>query len=256
MHEQKKIAAILSSVDDAIHATQAVIDQTSKVKQGLLQQLLTQGIGHMRFKQTEIGEIPADWDISTIGQVCKVTSGGTPSRNKPEFWNGNIPWVKTGEINYSKIFDTSEKITKDGILNSSATLVPNGSLLMAMYGQGKTRGKVALLGIDATINQACLAIFQGKHLCNEFLYHFLTREYINLRSLSHEGSQKNLNAALVKQVKIPIPSISEQNQIIKILNSVDSRISTEKTTLVSYQKLKHGLMQDLLTGRVRVGGSI
>jgi len=251
--EQKKIVAILSSVDDAIQATQAVIDQTRTVKQGLMQQLLTRGIGHTRFKQTEIGEIPIDWNISTIGQVCKVTSGGTPSRNQPEFWNGNVPWVKTGEINYSKIFDTSEKITKDGILNSSAKLVPNGSLLMAMYGQGKTRGKVALLGIDATINQACLAILQGKYLCNEFLYYFLTREYINLRSLSHEGSQKNLNAALVKQVIIPIPPTSEQNQIVKILNSVDSRIDAEKAILISFQKLKHGLMQDLLTGRMRVG---
>ncbi|NMG05875.1 restriction endonuclease subunit S [Brasilonema sp. UFV-L1] len=199
------------------------------------------------FKQTEIGEIPQDWEIVSIGQVCDVTSGGTPSRNKPEFWNGNIPWVKTGEINYSEIRDTEEKITQEGLSNSSAKLVPRGTLLMAMYGQGVTRGKVAMLGIDAALNQACLAILQGEKIYNQFLYYCLTREYQNLRDIGNETTQKNLNASIVKQVLVPLPPIHEQKEIAEILSSVDEAIASTQAVIDQTRKVKQGLLQQLLT---------
>jgi type I restriction enzyme S subunit len=252
LKEQKRIADILSSVDEAIASTQAVIDQTRKVKQGLLQQLLTRGIGHEKFKETAIGLIPESWEVASIGQICEVTSGGTPDRSNLKFWNGSIPWVKTGEINYLEITDTEEKITEEGLENSSAKLVPPGTLLMAMYGQGVTRGKVAILGIEATINQACLAILPSSRISNHFLFYFFTHEYDNLRNLGNETTQKNLNAGLIKQIQVPVPSLDEQQKIIQSLTTVDSSLQSSQVKLQHYEVLKQGLMQDLLAGRVRV----
>jgi type I restriction enzyme S subunit len=103
--------------------------------------------------------VPEGWGVLPIGTIAQVASGGTPDRSNSHYWiDGNIPWVTTGEISYSEIKKTNEKITEVGLKNSSAKLFPKGTILMAMYGQGKTRGQVAKLGITASTNQACGAI--------------------------------------------------------------------------------------------------
>ena len=104
----------------------------------------------LRFK-----EFDGDWDTSKIDKIASVTSGGTPSRANPEYWNGDIPWVTTSLVDFNVILSAEEFITKEGVNNSSAKLFPKDTILMAMYGQGITRGKVAILGIEATTNQAC-----------------------------------------------------------------------------------------------------
>jgi type I restriction enzyme S subunit len=248
--EQKKIVAILGSLDDAIQAAQAVIDQTRKVKKGLLQQLLIRGIGHTRFKQTEVGEIPESWSLAKIGDTFAVTSGGTPSRDRPEFWGGDIPWVKTGEVAFSVITDTEEKITALGLAGSSAKIVPANSVLIAMYGQGPTRGRVGYLGTEAALNQACLALLPRSDAEMWFVYYFLESQYQNLRNLSNDGSQKNLSAGLIKDYSIPLPTKAEQVKIAGILGSVDNAIREAKTKLQSLQVVKQGLMVDLLSGRI------
>jgi len=250
--EQRKIATILSSVDDVIEKTQAQIDKLKDLKTGMMQELLTKGIGHTEFKDSPVGRIPVGWDVESIGEVARLTSGGTPSRENSNYWNGNIPWVKTGEIKYLTIYQTEEHISDEGMKNSSAKLVPPGSVLMAMYGQGVTRGKVAILGVESTMNQACLAIIPKDNLHNMFLYHFLTNEYENLRSLVQEGAQKNLNATIVKDVLIPIPPASEQVKIFTALSSIDKKIDIVNSKLTSLCNIKKALMQDLLTGKVRV----
>lgn len=102
--------------------------------------------------------VPKEWEIKTIGDIATVSSGGTPSRKEQAYWNGDIPWVTTAEVQFKTILDSAEKITKEGLTNSSAKLFPINTILMAMYGQGKTRGQVAKLGIEASTNQACAAI--------------------------------------------------------------------------------------------------
>ncbi|PTB90737.1 restriction endonuclease subunit S, partial [Marinobacter sp. Z-F4-2] len=102
--------------------------------------------------------VPDGWKLSTIEEISNVSSGGTPSRKNDAYWNGTIPWVTTAEVKFKVIEDTSEKITEEGLANSSAKLFPVDTILMAMYGQGKTRGQVAKLGIKASTNQACAAI--------------------------------------------------------------------------------------------------
>src|SRR3990167_11017663 len=126
-----------------------------------------------KFKQTEIGEIPEDWEVKNINNICsKITSGGTPSRNKKEYWKeGKIPWLKTQELNDGRIYNSEEKITKLGLDNSSAKILPINTVLMAMY--GATVGKLGILKIEATTNQAVCAITPHKNVLNEYIYWYL-----------------------------------------------------------------------------------
>jgi len=250
--EQQKIAAILSTVDGVIEKTRAQIDKLKDLKTGMMQELLTKGIGHTEFKDSPVGRIPVGWGTDTIGNIAKFSSGGTPDRQNAGYWNGDVPWVKTGEINYKLICDTEEKITEAGVRGSSAKMIPSGAILMAMYGQGITRGKVAKLGIDATVNQACLAMITNSRVNNDFLYYFLSREYQNLRSLVQEGAQKNLSSGIVKEILLPIPPIEEQIAIVGALHSVDVKIQLVIDRLKCRETIKKALMQDLLTGKVRV----
>ena len=123
---------------------------------------------------------------------------------------------------------------------------------MAMYGQGKTRGKVAILGIEASLNQACLAIICKEKIYNTYLYHHFYSNYEKMRSVSQEGSQKNLSATLIKEMKVPLPPLEEQKQIASILSTVDDKLDVLHNKKASYSTLKKGLMAKLLTGQMRV----
>lgn len=252
--EQRKIAAILSSVDEAIETTQAVIDQLGVVKGAMMAELLTRGLPgrHTRFKHTEIGEVPAEWEVGALRDLAKLSSGGTPSRDRPEFWNGEIPWVKTGEIDYGVITCTEETISPAGLENSSAKVVPAGTLLLAMYGQGATRGRVAMLGVPAALNQACLAITPAPGLSARFLFHVFAARYELLRSLGHEGTQKNLNAKLVGDLVVPRPSPDEQQSIVDVLDALWMRSEAEAAVVEHLASARSALMSVLLTGEVRV----
>jgi len=183
--EQKKIAHILSTVQRAIEAQERIIQTTTELKKALMHKLFTEGLRNEPQKQTEIGPVPENWEVCKVGDVAKIQSGGTPTREIAENWiGGTIPWVKTGEINYCVIHDTEEKITATGLANSAARLFPKGTLLMAMYGQGITRGRVGLLGIEAATNQACASITptDKKRISSVFLYYFFEYHYEDPRS--------------------------------------------------------------------------
>lgn len=260
--EQRKIATILSTIDQNIAQTEQLITKYKNIKQGLMHDLLTYGIdenGIIRNPQTHTFVekkgmmVPENWDVVEVGELADLKSGGTPYRENSTFWNGNIPWVKTGEVNYNLITETEEYITEKGLSSSSTFLFPRGTILIALYGQGKTRGRVAILDIDATTNQACLGFLNIRKVTTAFLYLSLSYEYGRLRDLSNEGAQKNLSGSLLKNFLLKIPlEISEQNKISEILQSQDNLIESEQTNLAKLQKLKQGLMQDLLTGKVRV----
>ena len=197
-------------------------------------------------------KVPEGWSKKTLEDIANVSSGGTPSRGKPEYWNGAIPWVTTAEIDFCEIFDTTEKITQDGLNNSSAKLFPIGTVLLAMYGQGKTRGKVAKLGIEATTNQACAAIVFKHNFCVEYYYQYLRSQYDNIRNLSNSGSQENLSGSIVKSIQVPAPPLPEQQKIAQILSTWDKAITTTEQLLANSQHQKKALMQQLLTGKKRL----
>jgi type I restriction enzyme S subunit len=254
LYEQRKIASILSSMGDTIEKTQSVIDQLTVVKKGVLTELLTRGMSgrHTAFRETEIGLVPAKWHVAKIREICSLASGGTPSRANPSFWNGGIPWVKTGEIDYRDIYETEEQITATALAESAAKLLPPGTLLMAMYGQGVTRGRVAMLAIEAAVNQACLAFLPSQVIRNRFLFYWLTLRYEALRSIGNETTQKNLSAAVVGDLLVPVPSLEEQEEIVTILQVLDGRFESEGRTLDALGELKRALVHSLLSGIIRV----
>ncbi len=187
-----------------------------------------------------------------IEDVAKVTSGGTPNRANIDYWNGNIPWVTTSQIDFQDITSADEYITELGLKSSSAKIFPKGTILMALYGQGITRGRVSILGIDATTNQACAAILVNKVLANNrYTFYSLQSKYEQIRALSNDGGQKNLSGGLVKKLSIYLPSLQEQQKIADFLIAVDSKISLlmEKHRLLN--EYKKGAMQQLFSQQLR-----
>jgi type I restriction enzyme, S subunit len=206
------------------------------------------------YKQTEAGVIPEPWVALPLGDIASITAGGTPSRASAKYWNGDIPWVTTSEVDFCTVSRADQFITKEGLDSSAAKLLPRGTLLMALYGQGKTRGKVAILGIDAATNQACAAIALRSDISREFVFHALVGQYDRIRSLSNTGNQENLNGSLVRSIVIPLPPATEQRAIAAALRDVDELLGGLDRLITKKRELKQATMQQLLTGRTRLPG--
>lgn len=199
--------------------------------------------------------VPKGWDIRPLFEIAKIASGGTPSREKPEYWeNGTVPWVRTTEVQNCilNLEDVQEYISDLGLKNSSAKLVPAGTVLLAMIGQGKTRGQVALLTFEATTNQNCAAIIFNNDQEPAFYFNFLLSQYKKIRGMSNSAGQSNLSGALVKLITVPVPPLPEQKKIAQILSTWDKAITTTEQLLANSQRQKKALMQQLLTGKKRL----
>ena len=196
--------------------------------------------------------VPNGWEKSSVGSIAKVTSGGTPSRKNDSYWNGSIPWVTTSEVKFSVIVNTEQKITQQGLDNSSAKLFRKDTILMAMYGQGKTRGQVAKLGIEASTNQACAALLLNKGHDVDYYYQYLISQYENIRELANSGGQQNLSAGIIKDILVPVPPLPEQRKIAQILSTWDRGIATTEKLIDASKQQKKALMQQLLTGKKRL----
>lgn len=166
----------------------------------------------------------------TLGEICeKIYSGGTPKTNIPEYWeNGSIPWMSSGEVNLETIYQTEKFITQLGLDNSSAKFVPKNSIVIALAGQGKTRGKVARTRIDLTTNQSLASLtFNEEKINHDFVYHFLLTQYENLRQISSgSGTRGGLNLQMISNYKIPVPSLEEQKRIASILDKFHTLTSS------------------------------
>lgn len=191
--------------------------------------------------------------VVAIKSIADVSSGNTPSRRKSEYWNGSIPWITTGELESGYVTASKECVTEKALKETALKLYHKGTVLIAMYGQGKTRGTAAVLGIEATVNQACAALTVHSG-CSKFLFYQLQNSYHAIRRLSNTGNQENLNAEIIKNFKIPWPDELEQQKIAAILSTQDKVIELKEKLLVQKQQQKKYLMQQLLTGKKRLPG--
>ena len=157
----------------------------------------------------------------TLGEICKsVSSGGTPSTSRPEYYGGDIPWLRTQEVDYQVVLSTSMTITKAGLQNSSANWIPANCVIVAMY--GATAAKVAINGIPVTTNQACCNLeIDPEQADFRYVFHWISREYEQLKALG-EGSQSNLSAKRVRSYPIALPALDEQSRIVAILDKFDA----------------------------------
>ena len=262
--EQTAIAQALSDVDTLITSLEKLIAKKRAIKTATMQQLLT---GKKRlpefarhpngepkgYRQAELGEIPEDWKVQRIGQFTDCTAGGTPSTTISSYWGGVHPWMSSGELHYKQVFDVEERITDEGLINSSTKYVPSNSVLIGLAGQGKTRGTVAISRIELCTNQSIAAIFPSQHHISEYLYYNLENRYDELRGLSTgDGGRGGLNLSIIRNVHLPMPSITEQRAIADVISNIDSTIEALEDQLSKTQQLKQGMMQELLTGRTRL----
>ena len=254
--EQQAISCVLSHVQDAIKVQDQIITTAQALKGAAMHTLFTRGLRGGAQKETEIGPVPESWELKLISDHFAVVSGGTPSRRVQEFWmDGTIPWIKTTEVDYCVISKTEEYITRAGLKQSAAKVLPPGTLLLAMYGQGVTRGKVAILGIEATCNQACAAISPDDGTVDsKYLYHFLLFRYESIRQLAHGGQQQNLNLEIVRNLPILVPPAKDlQREVVDILDTIDRKIDLHRRKRVVLEELFKAVLHKLMTGEVRVG---
>ena len=157
------------------------------------------------------------WNKVKLQIITKVGTGSTPSRSKEiEYYNGNINWIKTTEVNGSYILNSSERITEKAVKETNCKIFPENTILLAMYGQGKTRGNVGLLKINAATNQACAALLPSNNINQIFLYQSLKNSYLHLRSLARGGNQENLNLSIINNFEVIVPPVFLQNQFASI----------------------------------------
>ena len=169
-----------------------------------------------------------DWKEYKIGELCKnVCSGGTPASTHTDYYGGNIPWLNTKEINFNRIYDTEKKITEEGFNNSSAKWISDNSVIVAMY--GATAGKVAINKIPLTTNQACCNLTINDEIADyRYVYYYLCYKYFELSSLANGGAQQNLNAQIIKDFDILLPSLKEQKKISTFLSALDDKIECNR----------------------------
>lgn len=249
--EQQKIAKILSIWDKAISTIERLINNSKQQKKVLMQQLLT---GKERLLDDAGKRFEGEWGEVLLGECADLTAGGTPSTKKPEYWNGEIPWMNSGEVNLKQVFSVDGRITKLGLKESSTKEIPENSVLIALAGQGKTRGTVAINRIRLCTNQSIAAIMPHEKVLNfDFLYFNLDSRYQELRSMSTgDGGRGGLNLSILKSIKLLIPAINDQQKIATVLTNADKEIELLKQQLANLQQEKKALMQVLLTGKKRV----
>ena len=243
--EQRKIAAALNDIDDLIAAQEELIAKKRDIKQATMQQLLT--------GRTRLPGHKKKWAGKKIGDLTDCVSGGTPNTQNSSYWNGRIKWMNSGELHYKFVSDVAGRITQAGLESSSTRLIPEKCVLIGLAGQGKTRGTVAMNLIELCTNQSIAAILPNNNFVPEFLYYSLDTRYDELRSLSTgDGGRGGLNLTIIKSIEIDFPPIEEQAAIASVLSDMDAEISALETELEKTRTIKQGMMQELLTGRIRL----
>lgn len=202
--------------------------------------------GKPGYKETDVGWLPLKWKVRRLSALTKSYAGGTPDRSRPEYFDGDIPWVKSGEVNHRKITTTEECISERALAESSAKVAERGAVLVAMY--GATAGKVARLQIDAAISQAVLSIRSlGDELDNEFLFWVMESSAEKLLSMCQGAAQPNLSKGLIDGLAVAIPPLPEQQKIAAILTAVDDILDVTTRLIAATQTLRQGLMQTLFS---------
>mgnify|MGYP001271780080 CR=1 FL=1 len=187
------------------------------------------------------------WYKEKIGCLAETYAGGTPSRSNPEYFMGNIPWISSGELNQPRILQTNESITEEALNNSSAKWIPKNSVLIAMY--GATAGQVSTNLIDATSNQAVLALIPDDELIDgEFLFYSLLNSKNDILFLTQGTGQPNLSKGLIDNFSINVPKCKfEQRRIAQILSTCDAVIEKTQSAIAKYKVIKQGMLHDLFT---------
>lgn len=268
LDEQKAIAAFLrretAKIDGLVQKKRRLIELLKEKRTALISHAVTKGLNHAAPMKPSgidwLGDVPKHWKVSALRHFAVFGTGSTPDRTNPAYWNGAIPWVKTGEINYEPITTTEEAITEEGLRNSACWIAPEGTLLIALYGQGDTRGRVAILNIPAAFNQACVAISPKNYLLVEYLHAYLEFAYRHIREVGNESTQMNLSTEYVRRIPIAVPPVEEQSRIVARVADVRELITATRLAVTNVnQRLaeyRSALISAAVTGKIDVRGEV
>ncbi len=248
--EQKKIAAILTSVDTVIEKTQAQIDKLKDLKTGMMQELLTKGIGHTEFKDSPVGRIPVEWEVKIIGSLGSVITGSTPKTSNADNYNGSIPFISPADICTGQsmhIEVTKSTISEEGLTNTRE--LPANSICVVCI--GSTIGKAAITISRCATNQQINSIV-CKNSYPEYVYYLMMYYAKSIKSEASTQAVPIINKSAFSALLVQVPPLSEQIKIGKIIKTIDDSLMTKQDKLSSLRNIKKALMQDLLTGKVRV----
>ena len=260
--EQQQIASILSNVDDTIQKTDKIIKQTQRLKKGMMQKLLTRGIGHTKFKKVKwyFGkevEIPEEWELNILAEyTTKIGSGITPRGGSKVYKQSGIPLIRSQNVQFDGItFKDIAYITQEIHDKMSRTKLQDFDVLLNIT--GASLGRCTFLPEnfgEGNVSQHVCIIRTKNNLNHEFLSRFLSSYYGQkvIFTMQNGATKEGLNFEQIKSFKIPLPPLSEQQQIASILSNVDTQIQKEKLHKSNLERLKKGLMQKLLTGQIRV----
>lgn len=249
---QKQIGKILSSLDDRIELNRRINDNLEQQAQALFKSWF---VGFEPFKEgkfvdSELGRIPEGWRVERLGSVCKCLLGGTPSRNKEEYWNGKIAWINSGEINEFRITKPSEYITQEGLKKSATKLLPKKTTVLAIT--GATLGQVSLLEIDSCANQSVIGLLENEDIFHEYIYPLIKNRIDDLCSHMTGGAQQHINKNNVEQLEILVPPkkiLVEYKQIATPIYSLISNICFESQKI---SKLRDSLLPRLMSGELKL----
>jgi type I restriction enzyme S subunit len=252
LKEQEKIADILSTADEKIDAIEEQIHKAETLKKGLLQKLLSEGIGHSEFKDSELGKIPESWEVVTVENISKVIRGASPRpKGDPRYYGGTIPRLMGTDVTRDGkyVIPNKDFLTEEGAKKSR--FLPKGTLTIVCSG---TVGVPSILGVDCCIHDGFLALIDIKENIElDFLFHLfssLQEKFDN--SATHGGVFTNLTTSIIKEFLIQLPPLKEQKQIAEILSTADEKLEVLRAKKQKYETLKKGLLQKLLSGEVRV----
>jgi len=259
--EQQKIAEIFETIDNAIEKTDKIIEKYKRIKQGLMQDLLTKGIdenGNIRnekthkFKDSPLGKIPEEWEVVRLGEVGEIISGSTPSTYNDEYWNGEIVWITPNDLsNIENIFieNSSRKITQKGLKSCSTKIISANSVVVSSRAP---IGYVKVSKVPFATNQGCKSIEYNGKFSPIFLAFLLSNKVQDMINMGSGTTFQEITKSNLAKILLPLPPLPEQQRIAEILSQIDQTIEKEQQYKEKLQKIKQGLMQDLLTGKVRV----
>lgn len=252
LREQQKITEILSATDEQIEKTEQLIEKTKELKKGLMQNLFTKGVYNGEFKNTELGDVPVRWNVELIDKVAIRKSGHTPNKKVSEYWSGEIPWISLKDISrldkrYVKA--TTDYVSLEGIKNSSAVILPPGTVIVS---RDATVGKIGITEKEMATSQHFINYICSEELNNIYLYYYFLYKKDMFIRIAAGSTIKTIGLDFFKKLKIIVPPIEEQQKIADILFSIDIQIETYEKENEKQIELKKALMQQLLTGEIRV----
>ena len=262
--EQTAIAEFLDretgKIDGLVAEQRRLMELLKEKRQAVISHAVTKGLNpHAPMKPSGIewlGEVPEHWGVGALGYFSKISSGSTPDRDTPAYWGGDIPWVKTGEVNYSTITHTEETISKEALALCAVSLAKPGTVLMALYGQGVTRGRVAILGVASAFNQACAAISPDRRISSRFLHALFVCAYEFIRGIGNETTQMNLNLDFVRRFRVLLPPMEEQTAIVEFLDGeilkFDALTAEAQRAIDLLQERRTALISAAVTGQIDV----